>query len=62
MAGHLDAGAQTLGRRGADIRIMREQARAQGREQSRRVRVHMTSAASQALFHEAWPLIPVKQM
>ena len=41
---------------------MIKQAGAQGREHGTNVPENLPNPASQTLFHEAWALIPVKQM
>ena len=41
---------------------MIKQAGAQGREHGTNVPENLPNPASQTLFHEAWTLIPVKQM
>lgn len=55
-----DAGAQKLGRRGADTCVMIKQAGAQGREHGTNVPENMSNPAFQPLFHEEWALIPPK--
>ena len=55
-----DAGAQKLGRRGADTCVMIKQAGAQGREHGTNVPENMSNPAFQPFFHEEWALIPPK--